>query len=85
MALEFSRIDPSFGAFSVAPGTVDTDMQAKIRSRSTEQFEAVDKFLQLKARGALDSPEYVASTLIRLLVEGRFENGGRYDLRDLKN
>ena len=32
MAMEFSRIDPAFAVCAVAPGTVDTAMQAKIRS-----------------------------------------------------
>jgi benzil reductase ((S)-benzoin forming) len=84
MALEFSGIDPSFHACAVAPGTVDTGMQAKIRSCTPGQFAQVDKFLKLNARGGLDSPEAVASRLIRLLMDGRFENGGRYDLRDIE-
>lgn len=84
MALEFSAIDPAFYACTVAPGTVDTAMQAKIRGCTPGQFARVDKFLKLKAGGKLDSPEAVASRLIRLLMDGRFENGGRYDLRKIE-
>jgi benzil reductase ((S)-benzoin forming) len=84
MAMEFTRIDPAFSACAVAPGTIDTAMQEKIRACSTQQFEKVEKFLGLKASGALNSPEYVASTLIRLLLDGRFTNGGRYDLREME-
>ncbi len=83
MALEFSRIDPTFDVCAVAPGTVDTAMQTKIRSCTARQFALVDKFLQLKARGALHPPERAASALIRLLMDGRFKNGGRYDLREM--
>lgn len=83
MAREFSRIDPAFGACAVAPGTMDTAMQEKIRACSADQFEQVDKFLGLKASGALYPAERVASVLIRLLMDGRFANGGRYDLRDM--
>lgn len=83
MAAEFDRIDPSFHACAVAPGTVDTDMQTRIRACSRRQFERVDRFVDLKTRGLLDSPARVASTLIRLLLAGRFENGGRYDLRQM--
>jgi len=83
MAVEFSVIDPAFHACAVAPGTVDTGMQEKIRRCTPQQFARVDKFLKLKARGGLDSPEAVASHLIRLLMDGRFENGGRYDLREM--
>jgi benzil reductase ((S)-benzoin forming) len=84
MALEFSRIDPTFHACAVAPGTVDTDMQAQIRQCTPEQFERVDKFIDLKANSALSTPRQTAVDLIRLIVEGRLENGGRYDLREMK-
>ena len=84
MAMEFSSIDQSFSVCAVAPGTVDTAMQEKIRNCTAEQFEQVDKFLKLKASGALYPPERAASTLIRLLMEERFKNGGRYDLREME-
>ena len=83
MALEFARLDPSFSACAVAPGTVDTDMQARIRQCTPAQFERVDRFLELKAKGGLYPPQRTASALIRFLLEGRFENGGRYDLREM--
>jgi benzil reductase ((S)-benzoin forming) len=81
MALDFSRTDPSFAAVAVAPGTVDTAMQAKIRQSTPDQFAMVDKFLHLKASGGLEKPDRTATRLIRYLLQGRFENGGRYDLR----
>jgi len=83
MALEFSRIDPAFHVCAVAPGTVDTAMQAKIRNCTAEQFAQVDKFLNLKSSGSLTPPARTASSLLRMLMEGRFENGGRYDLREM--
>jgi benzil reductase ((S)-benzoin forming) len=83
MAMEFSRIDPAFAVCAVAPGTVDTAMQAKIRNCRPDQFEQIDKFLQLKASGSLTPPEHVATALIRLLMEGRLKNGERYDLRKM--
>ena len=84
MALEFSGIDPTFNACAVAPGTVDTDMQAQIRDCTPQQFERVAKFIDLKANDALYSPQRTAAALIRLLLQERFENGGRYDLRELE-
>ncbi len=84
VAMEFSRIDPTFTVCAAAPGTVDTAMQEKIRSCSVQQFDQVDKFLKLKESGALHPPERAATALIRLLMDGRFKNGGRYDLRELK-
>ena len=85
MAMEFSRIDPTYVVCAVAPGTVDTAMQAKIRTCTAEQFAQVDKFLKLKASGALYPPAYTAATLIGLLMEGQFENGKRYDLREIRS
>lgn len=84
MAMEFSRIDPTFGICAVAPGTVDTAMQEKIRNCSPDQFAKVGKFLDLKSSGVLDSPEHAASKLICLLMRDRFENGGQYDLREMR-
>lgn len=83
MAMEFARIDPAYVVCAVAPGTADTAMQEKIRTSTRQQFEQVDKFLELKSSGALYPPERVASALVRLLMEERFENGGRYDLREM--
>ena len=83
MAQEFSRIDPSFFVCAVAPGTVDTDMQKQIRKCTPKQFERVAKFLDLKTSGGLYPPQRTAAALIRFLLEGRFENGGRYDLREM--
>lgn len=83
MAMEFSWVDPDVAACAIAPGTLDTRMQEKIRSCSREQFEQVDKFIRLKEAGLLDSPAHAASKIIRLLMNGRLENGGRYDLREI--
>lgn len=84
MALEFAPSDPAFCVCAVAPGTVDTAMQATIRRCSIDQFAQVGKFHALKTAGALDPPDHTASALMRLLMAGRFENGGRYDLREMK-
>jgi benzil reductase ((S)-benzoin forming) len=83
LAMELSRIDPSFAACAIAPGTVDTRMQEKIRRCSREQFEQVDKFIQLKEYGALAPPAHAASKILRLLMKGNLKNGQRYDLRNV--
>jgi benzil reductase ((S)-benzoin forming) len=83
MAIEFSRIDTNFRVCSVAPGTVDTGMQEKIRNCTPNQFPQVAKFARLKEKGALFSPEWTAQTLIRCILNGQFENGKRYDLREM--
>lgn len=83
MAMEFSQIDPSFAACAIAPGTLDTRMQERIRRCSRKQFEQVDKFIQLKQNGSLDPPAHAASKILQLLMKGGLENGGRYDLRKI--
>lgn len=83
MAIEFAQQDRAYHVCAVAPGTVDTDMQASIRKCSVDQFARVEKFLELKSSGSLMPPAQVAKRLIRMLMENRFENGGRYDLREL--
>ena len=81
-ALDVARVDPNFAAIAVAPGTIDTAMQTTIRQCDQDRFPMVDKFIRLKAEGGLDPPREVADRLIRSLLEDRFKNGGRYDLRD---
>lgn len=51
---------------SVAPGVIDTDMQATIRSTPREQFPLVDKFLQLKEDDAFNTPGFIAKHYLEL-------------------
>ena len=53
-------------AYSLAPGVIDTDMQTTIRSATVEQFPMVQKFLDLKAREAFNTPPYIAQKLLDL-------------------
>jgi NAD(P)-dependent dehydrogenase (short-subunit alcohol dehydrogenase family) len=54
---------------SVAPGIIDTDMQALIRDCDRERFPMVDKFLDLKARDAFSTPEFIAERLLALAFD----------------
>ena len=67
---------------AVAPGTVDTEMQAELRATSAEDFPGRQKFLDLHAAGKLADADAVARDLWRLLDAG-LENGSVVDLRDL--
>jgi benzil reductase ((S)-benzoin forming) len=51
---------------AVAPGVVDTDMQALVRSTDPDRFPAVGRFRALAAEGRLRAPEDVARDLLRL-------------------
>lgn len=60
-----------FRAYSIAPGVIDTDMQAKIRKTAKSDFPMVDKFHEIKANDSFNTPPYVAIEIERLfLLEG---------------
>ena len=54
--------------FSIAPGIVDTPMQAQIRNADESQFSLQQKFLNYKTNGSLASPETVGEKLKKLLL-----------------
>ncbi len=54
---------------AVAPGIIDTDMQAMIRECSPEQFPRVQKFLDLKANDGFSSPAFIADRLLELAFD----------------
>ena len=56
-------------AYAIAPGVVDTDMQAMIRSSSTDDFPARDRFVELKEREAFNSPAFVADRLLAIAFD----------------
>ncbi|MEX2660251.1 MAG: SDR family NAD(P)-dependent oxidoreductase [Acidimicrobiales bacterium] len=51
---------------AVAPGVVDTDMQARIRASSPEDFPEVGRFHELHRTGSFNSPAWVADQLVEL-------------------
>ncbi len=67
---------------AVAPGTVATPMQEKIRETEPEDFPNVDKFIGLYERGELRDPRDAASGLWEVL-DRDLDNGAVVDLRDL--
>jgi NAD(P)-dependent dehydrogenase (short-subunit alcohol dehydrogenase family) len=67
---------------SVAPGTVDTAMQAKLRETPEDQFPKRQKFVDLHESGKLTAPEEVARDIWALLERG-LDNGSVVDLREL--
>ena len=57
-------------AYALAPGVVDTDMQALVRSTPIEDFPAGDRFRHLHCQEGLNSPEWVARFILDRLVGG---------------
>jgi len=67
---------------SVAPGTVDTGMQDKLRTTDERDFPKRQKFVGLHGEGKLSDPARVATSIWGLLERG-LDNGSVIDLRDL--
>ena len=74
----------NISAVSVAPGVVDTDMQATIRSVPMENFPSHADFVALHTGGHLTNSDDVAQQLLPLVLEQTMQQSGqRYDVRDL--
>lgn len=70
-------------AVSLAPGVIDTDMQAQVRATSLSAFPARPRFDQLKQDNALASPQAVAEKLLRFLDHPSFGEDPCTDLRQI--
>ena len=68
---------------AVAPGVVDTDMQALIRRTPEEKFPHRPKFVDLKESGRLADPAVAASLVLRAARDPEVESGSCVDVRKL--
>lgn len=73
---------PGVRICSLAPGVIDTDMQAAIRSTPVENFPLRERFDAMKREGALTSPADCARRLVEFLLSDRFGDVPVADLRD---
>ena len=64
IALE--EADTALRVYSVAPGVIDTDMQALIRSTSADDFPMVDRFVHMKENDEFSSVRFVAEQMLEL-------------------
>ena len=73
--------DPTVRACSLAPGVIDTGMQAEIRATPESRFPLKERFVQLKQEGGLSSPEACAAKLADYLLAPGFGDKPVDDLR----
>ncbi len=64
---------------AVAPGIVETAMQARIRAASSDDFPSVGRFVEFREKGQIRDPEEAAREIWSLLRRG-LENGSVVDL-----
>jgi NAD(P)-dependent dehydrogenase (short-subunit alcohol dehydrogenase family) len=69
---------------SLAPGVIDTDMQAEIRATSPEQFSMRERFVALKQNDGLMGPAECARQTVAHLLDERFGLDPLTDLRTLE-
>lgn len=74
---------PGLRICSLAPGVIDTAMQADIRASSLDQFPLRDKFAAMQKSGGLAQPGPTAECLVRFLLSAQFGATPIADLRDL--
>jgi NAD(P)-dependent dehydrogenase (short-subunit alcohol dehydrogenase family) len=68
---------------SVAPGVVDTDMQAEIRATDNSRFPLRDRFVQMQAQGGLARAEDAAGKLVAWALGDDFGRQPTADVREL--
>jgi benzil reductase ((S)-benzoin forming) len=56
-------------AYAVAPGVIDTDMQALIRATPVERFPEAPRFALRKQEGRFNSPRFVAEQILALAFD----------------
>ncbi|CAB3760940.1 SDR family oxidoreductase [Paraburkholderia solisilvae] len=68
---------------SIAPGRLDTDMQAQIRETSVDRFPMRERFVEYKRTGTLAAPQAAAVKMIDYVLSDAFGASPTADLREL--
>ena len=74
---------PGLRICALAPGVIDTGMQAEIRASTPERFPLRDRFAEMQASGGLVAPGECAMHLVDFLLDEDFGREPVADLRDL--
>ena len=77
-------IENRINIYSVAPGVVDTSMQAQIRNTKKGEFSSVDKFIELKNNNELISPKNAAEKILHIISNSSKFKNVILDIRNLK-
>jgi benzil reductase ((S)-benzoin forming) len=83
VALEAEARGLAVEVSSLAPGVIDTPMQAVVRGASAADFADVERFRTMKADGTLRPAADVAADILRLEAGGRLRGDPIQDLRQM--
>ena len=72
---------PGVRICSLAPGVIDTDMQAEIRATPPERFPLRERFIELERAGELSPPQQTARAVVEYMLASGF---GREPVDDLR-
>ncbi len=67
--LDLEEREHGLRAYSIAPGVIDTDMQALIRSTDADAFPEVARFRRRKDEGDFSRASYVADALLKIAFD----------------
>lgn len=74
--------NPDLQVVSLAPGVIDTDMQAHIRSQDRDNFPDLNRFIDLHKNQQLSSAELTAQRIVAYLDSPNF---GRVTIDDIRH
>lgn len=84
MATEVWNIDhPDMHFLAIAPGIVDTEMQAEIRTASKEQFPDIEKFIGYHENGDLKSSDEIAQIILPIALRPDSAPSSVFSVREL--
>lgn len=81
IALEQNNLENGVKCNAIYPGVVDTNMQTQIRKTSENDFQNVQRFIDLKESNQLYKPEFVADKIYQIDTENELSNGDIIDIR----
>ena len=81
IALEQNNLENGVKCNAIYPGVVDTNMQTQIRKTSENDFQNVQRFIDLKESNQLYKPKFVADKIYQIDTENKLSNGDIIDIR----
>ncbi|MCW5653474.1 SDR family NAD(P)-dependent oxidoreductase [Hydrogenophaga sp.] len=81
-ALDEAQREQGARLVSLAPGVIDTDMQAQLRAGDPSAFPDLGRFVELQRQGQLTSPDAAAARVLAWLDRADFGERPVADVRD---